>query len=74
MSKSVPEVEGESPRAIVERYFERMQSGDPEIGSMFAEARDDQASSEQTLDDLLSDAKDAVQKDKTKPRHPFRED
>ena len=44
------------------------------LGSMFDEASEDHASREQTFDGLFSDAKDAVKKDKSKPRHPFRED
>lgn len=37
MSETPPGSAAENPRAIVERYFERMQAGDPEIGSMFAD-------------------------------------
>ena len=44
------------------------------LGSMFEEAQRDHASRKETLDDLLSEAKDAVKKDKSKPPHPFLED
>jgi len=44
------------------------------LESMFDEARTDQASAKEHLDDLFSEAKEATKKDdKDKPPHPFSE-